>query len=121
MARVRRRHVPGSEHTTDLVVAATGYRNRTPAFLKPVEDLVLRDARGRPRVRIDHSVELAAGVTGRILVASAEVHSHGVSSPNLDIGAVRNAAILNPVTGRETYRLPKRSAFTTFDVPGRTS
>ncbi len=107
------------EHTTDLVVAATGYRNRTPAFLKPVEDLVLRDGRGRPRVRIDHSLELAADVTGRIFVANAEVHSHGVSSPNLDIGAVRNAAILNSITGRETYRLPKRSAFTSFGVPRR--
>ncbi|MGA5411169.1 lysine N(6)-hydroxylase/L-ornithine N(5)-oxygenase family protein [Streptomyces lavendulocolor] len=108
-------------HTTDLVVAATGYRNRTPGFLAPVEDLLLRDDRGRPRVRADHSVELAGGVSGRVFVANAEIHSHGVSAPNLDIGAVRNAAILNAVTGREAYRLPKRSAFTSFDVPGRVS
>ncbi|QGV77889.1 lysine N(6)-hydroxylase/L-ornithine N(5)-oxygenase family protein [Streptomyces ficellus] len=107
------------EHTTDLVVAATGYRNRTPAFLEPVDGLLARDARGRPRVRADHSVELADGVTGRVFVANAEIHSHGVSAPNLDIGAVRNATILNAVTGREAYRLPKRSAFTSFDVPGR--
>jgi lysine N6-hydroxylase len=111
----------GFEHTTDLVVAATGYRNRTPAFLAPVDHLLLRDDRGRPRVRADHSVELAGGVTGRVFVANAEIHSHGVSAPNLDIGAVRNATILNAVTGRETYRLPKRSAFTSFDVPGRVS
>jgi lysine N6-hydroxylase len=108
-------------HTTDLVVAATGYRNRAPGFLAPVEDLLLRDDRGRPRVRADHSVELADGVSGRVFVANAEIHSHGVSAPNLDIGAVRNAAILNAVTGREAYRLPKRSAFTSFDVPGRVS
>ncbi|MDN3294315.1 SidA/IucD/PvdA family monooxygenase [Streptomyces ficellus] len=105
------------EHTTDLVVAATGYRNRPPAFLGPIEDLLLRDGRGRHRVRVDHSVELAQGVTGRVFVANAEIHSHGVSSPNLDIGAVRNATILNAITGRETYRLPKRSAFTTFEPP----
>ncbi|MEV6957609.1 SidA/IucD/PvdA family monooxygenase [Streptomyces sp. NPDC051207] len=109
------------EHTTDLVVAATGYRNRTPAFLAPVDDLLLRDGRGRPRVRLDHSVELAEGITGRIFVANAEVHAHGVSAPNLDIGAVRNATILNAVTGRETYRLPKKSAFTTFQAPRRVS
>ncbi|MBT2545183.1 SidA/IucD/PvdA family monooxygenase [Streptomyces sp. ISL-44] len=109
------------EHTTDLVVAATGYRNRPPAFLKPIEDLLLRDGRGRHRVRLDHSVELAEGITGRVFVANAETHSHGVSSPNLDIGAVRNATILNAITGREAYRLPKRSAFTSFGAPRRTS
>ncbi|MGW5849693.1 lysine N(6)-hydroxylase/L-ornithine N(5)-oxygenase family protein [Streptomyces sp. NPDC055254] len=109
------------EHSTDLVVAATGYRNRPPAFLEPIDKLLLRDGRGRPRVRLDHSVELAEGVTGRVFVANAETHSHGVSSPNLDIGAVRNATILNAVTGRETYRLPKRSAFTRFEAPPRSS
>ncbi|MET9800874.1 SidA/IucD/PvdA family monooxygenase [Streptomyces sp. NPDC006368] len=111
----------GFEHTTDLVVAATGYRNRTPAFMRPIDGLPVRDARGRPRVRLDHSLELTEGVGGRVFVANAEIHSHGVSSPNLDIGAVRNATILNAITGRETYRLPKRSAFTSFDAPGRTS
>ncbi|GLF94972.1 lysine N(6)-hydroxylase/L-ornithine N(5)-oxygenase family protein [Streptomyces yaizuensis] len=105
------------EHTTDLVVAATGYRNRPPAFLEPIDELLLRDGQGRHRVRLDHSVELADGVTGRVFVANAETHSHGVSAPNLDIGAVRNATILNAITGRETYRLPKRSAFTSFEAP----
>ncbi|MER7046538.1 MULTISPECIES: lysine N(6)-hydroxylase/L-ornithine N(5)-oxygenase family protein [Streptomyces] len=105
------------EHITDLVVAATGYRNRPPAFLNPIDDLLLRDAGGRHQVRLDHSVELAEGVTGRVFVANAETHAHGVSSPNLDIGAVRNATILNAISGREIYRLPKRSAFTSFEAP----
>ncbi|MER7515385.1 SidA/IucD/PvdA family monooxygenase [Streptomyces sp. NPDC126499] len=107
------------EHVTDLVVAATGYRGRPPAFLAPVEELIERDGRGRPLVRADHSVGLAEGVTGRIFVANAEIHAYGVSSPNLDIGAVRNATILNAITGREVYRLPKRSAFTRFEAPAQ--
>ncbi|HET9379670.1 MAG TPA: SidA/IucD/PvdA family monooxygenase [Streptomyces sp.] len=118
--RLRCRHRDSGrafDHTTDLVVAATGYRTRVPAFLYPVDDLLLRDGRGRFRVGPDHSVELADGITGRIFVANAEVHAHGVSAPNLDIGAVRNATILNAITGREVYRLPKKSAFTTFEAP----
>ncbi len=109
------------EHVTDLVVAATGYRRRTPDFLAPVEKLIRRDGHGRPVVRADHSVDLADGVTGRIFVANAEIHAYGVSAPNLDIGAVRNATILNTVTGREVYRLPRRSAFTRFEAPGPTA
>jgi lysine N6-hydroxylase len=109
------------EHDTDLVVAATGYAQRHPAFLAPVEHLVPRDGGGRFVVRMDHSVRLDPSVPGRIFVANADLHSHGVAAPDLGIGAVRNATILNAVTGREVYRLPKRTAFTTFAAPGAAS
>ncbi|QOW02052.1 SidA/IucD/PvdA family monooxygenase (plasmid) [Rhodococcus pyridinivorans] len=105
------------EHITDLVVAATGYRNRPPTFLDPIKELLLSDEKGRPVVRSDHSLKFTDGVVGRVFVSNAEIHSHGVSAPNLDIGAIRNATILNTITGREVYRLPKRSAFTTFEAP----
>jgi len=103
------------EHRTDVVVAATGYRHPEPHFLQPLEPLLRRDDRGRYRVRLDHSVELDPSVTGRIFVANADLHSHGVAAPDLGIGAYRNATILNTVAGRELYRLPKNTAFTTFD------
>lgn len=105
-------------HTTDLVIAATGYQPRRPVFLQPLERWLHRDDRGRYRVRLDHSVELDPLVTGRVFVANADTHSHGVAAPDLGIGAVRNATILNALTGRETYRLPKRTAFTSFEFPG---
>lgn len=106
------------EHHTDLVVAATGYRHREPEFLAPIEPLLNRDALGRYRVRLDHSIELDASVSGRIFVANADLHSHGVAAPDLGISAYRNATILNAITGRELYRLPKNTAFTSFDAPG---
>ena len=55
-------------------------------------------------------------MTGRVFVANAEEHAFGVSSPNLDIGAIRNAKILNAIAGREVYRLPRHTAFTSFDA-----
>jgi lysine N6-hydroxylase len=103
------------EHRTDVVVAATGYRHPEPHFLQPLEPLLRRDDRGRYRVRLDHSVELDPSVSGQIFVANADLHSHGVAAPDLGIGAYRNATILNTVAGRELYRLPKNTAFTTFD------
>lgn len=117
------------DHRTDLVVAATGYRARTPGFLAALDPLMRRDAAGRPVVRADHSVDLdldlhagAGSATGggRLFLAGTELHSHGASAPNLDIGAIRNAAILNAVTGREVYRLPKATAFTAFGPPPAT-
>jgi lysine N6-hydroxylase len=102
------------ETTTELVIAATGYRERTPTFLAGLERFIRRDEQGRYVVRQDYSVELTPGVAGRIFVVNAELHSHGVATPDLGMGAFRNATILNAISGRELYRLPRRTAFTTF-------
>ncbi|GAC70652.1 lysine N(6)-hydroxylase/L-ornithine N(5)-oxygenase family protein [Gordonia soli] len=103
-------------HTTDLVIAATGYREREQKFLAPIDGLLHRDSRGRLIIEADHSVAADGALANRLFVANAETHSYGVSAPNLDIGAVRNARILNAVTGREAYRLPGHTAFTSFGV-----
>jgi lysine N6-hydroxylase len=105
------------EHASDLIVAATGYRERRPAFLEALEPALLRDEQGRYRVRLDYSIELAPAICGRIFVANAELHSHGVATPDLGMSAFRNASILNAVTGREVFRLPAHTAFTAFGVP----
>ncbi|MFT3922292.1 MAG: SidA/IucD/PvdA family monooxygenase [Myxococcales bacterium] len=105
------------EHRTSLVVAATGYRERSPAFLEPLEPLLMRDDLGRYRVRLDYSIELDSTITGRIFVANAELHTHGVATPDLGMCAFRNATILNTITGREVHRLPRRTAFSSFALP----
>jgi lysine N6-hydroxylase len=104
--------------STDLVIAATGYAQRSPQFLEPLAPRVRRDASGRFRVRLDHSLELDDAIRGAIFVAHADLHSHGVSAPDLGIAAYRNAVILNRVLGREAIPLPARTGFTQFDVPG---
>ncbi|WP_067660793.1 lysine N(6)-hydroxylase/L-ornithine N(5)-oxygenase family protein [Nocardia harenae] len=117
--RVRGRHLDTGAalaHTADLVIAATGYRPRQPGFLAPLADRLHRDGRGRFVIERDHSVAADPVLAGRLFVAAAEAHAVGVSAPNLDIGAVRNARILNAVLGREVYRLPRHTAFTSFGV-----
>jgi lysine N6-hydroxylase len=100
------------EVDTDAVVLATGYAARRPAFLDPA--LVDWDPRGRYRVDEHHRVGLAPGVSGSLFVQNAELHTHGVGAPDLGLGAWRSATILNALTGREVYRLPGRTAYTTF-------
>ena len=105
------------ELRTCLVVAATGYRECPPDFLEPVERWLRRDEQGRYRVRLDYSVELDPAVSGRVYVSNAELHSHGVATPDLGISAYRNATILNAILGRDVYALPRRTAFTSFGLP----
>ncbi|GAB08191.1 putative siderophore biosynthesis protein [Gordonia araii NBRC 100433] len=117
--RVRGRHVDTGNllsHNTDLVIAATGYTERKPRFLGPIDDRLKRDSRGRLVIGANHSVLADGALADRLFVANAEHHAYGVSAPNLDIGAVRNAKILNTVLGREEYRLQRQTAFTSFGV-----
>ena len=46
-----------------------------------------------------------------MFVQNAEIFQHGVGSPDLGIGPIRNAAIINQLLGQPRYRLPQRSAF----------
>ncbi|MGW9213494.1 lysine N(6)-hydroxylase/L-ornithine N(5)-oxygenase family protein [Embleya sp. NPDC055664] len=101
---------------TDRVVLATGYAQRHPAMLDPLWDLIIRDAAGRPLIGLDHRVTLPAHVTGGLYTQNAELHTHGVGTPDLGLGAHRAATILNSVCGGAVYRLPIRTAFTTFGL-----
>ncbi|WOC12967.1 lysine N(6)-hydroxylase/L-ornithine N(5)-oxygenase family protein [Gordonia sp. MP11Mi] len=116
---VRGRHLDSGDelaHTADLVVTATGYRERAQPFLAPIESRLHRDSQGRREIAANHSVAADGPLGDRLFVVNAEIHAHGVSAPNLDIGAVRNARILNTVARREVYRLPRKTAFTSFSA-----
>lgn len=101
---------------TDRVILATGYAANRPACLDPLSELVDWDDHGRYRVDDAYRVALSGEISGRLYVQNAEMHSHGVGAPDLGLGAHRSAVILNSVTGREVYPLPRHTAFTTFGV-----
>jgi len=88
---------------TDAVVLATGYRDRVPDFLAAGLAQLLGPA--------DLDYRVAPGVYAQ----NAEQRTHGVGAPDLGLGAHRAAVILNAVTGRTVYDLPRRAAHTAFD------
>ncbi|MCS0635395.1 SidA/IucD/PvdA family monooxygenase [Streptomyces sp. LP05-1] len=105
--------------TTDAVVLATGYAERSVAeLLAPLGPYLLRDAAGRPLIDARQRLELDGTVAGSVFVQNAERHTHGVGAPDLGLAAWRSAVILNALTGKEVYPLPRRTAFTTFGLPG---
>src|SRR5690606_20236659 len=119
--KVRGRHLDTGKklaQTADLVIACTGYQQREPRFLAPVAERLHKDSRDRFVIENNHSVAADGALANRLFVANAEHHAVGVSAPNLDIGAVRNAKILNTVLGREVYRLQRNTAFTSFAAEG---
>ena len=53
----------------------------------------------------------------RIHVQNAEEHTHGLTAPDLGMGAMRNSIILRGICGREVYPVETRVAFQQFGVP----
>lgn len=100
--------------TTEGLVLATGYRYRVPDFLAPVRDRIRWDALGRFDVTRDHAID----VTGHgIYVQNAELHTHGLSAPDLGMAAHRNSRIIRGLLGgAEPYRVETAIAFQEFAV-----
>ncbi|MFG2331271.1 lysine N(6)-hydroxylase/L-ornithine N(5)-oxygenase family protein [Streptomyces sp. NPDC048604] len=109
-----------SRLTTDAVVLATGYRERSvERMLTGLAPYLRRDSAGRPRIDQAYRLVLDDSVTGSVHVQNAEKHTHGVGAPDLGLAAWRSATILNAITGKEPYPLPRRTAFTRFGLDGR--
>lgn len=103
--------------TTHAVVLATGYQQRPlDRILAALDPYMRRDAAERPRVDAHHRLVLDPAVTGDVFVHNAQLHTHGVGTPDLGLAAHRSAAMLNTLTGKEPYPLPRRTAFTTFGL-----
>lgn len=106
--------------TTDAVVLATGYADRQADPLLPTLARQLRrDGSGRVLVDAQYRLAFDRPPDGSIFVQNAERHTHGIGAPDLGLAAWRSAVIVNAVAGCEVYKLPARTAFTTFGLaPG---
>lgn len=108
-----RQEEQGREYELDSegLILATGYRYAAPAFLEPVTDRIRHDGRGRFDVARNYSID----TTGRgIFLQNAGVHTHSITSPDLGMGAYRNAYIIGELLGREYYPVEKSVAFQEF-------
>ncbi|MEV5233116.1 lysine N(6)-hydroxylase/L-ornithine N(5)-oxygenase family protein [Streptomyces pseudogriseolus] len=101
------------EIATEGLVLATGYHYEQPAFLEPVRDRLRFDSHGRFDVARNYAID----VTGRgVFLQNAGVHTHSITSPDLGMGAYRNASIIRELLGAEYYPVEKGIAFQEFAV-----
>jgi lysine N6-hydroxylase len=99
--------------TTEGLILATGYRYTPPAFLEPIAGRLCHDSRGRFDVARNYSID----TTGRgVFLQNAGTHTHSITSPDLGMGAYRNAYIIGELLGREYYPVEKSIAFQEFAV-----
>ncbi|MGV9316976.1 lysine N(6)-hydroxylase/L-ornithine N(5)-oxygenase family protein [Streptomyces sp. NPDC003691] len=101
------------ELNTEGLILATGYKYVVPDFLAPLHDRLRWDGQGRFDVARNYSVD----TTGReVFLQNAGVHTHSITSPDLGMGAYRNAYIIGEMLGTEYYAVEKSIAFQEFSV-----
>jgi len=100
----------------DLLVLATGYRE-APLPAAGLNEVAALDPAGRPVVELDYRVQLRDGSPSTLFVQNAALHTHGVGTPDLGLGAHRNAVIANTICGREVYPVRERNVFQGFGAP----
>ncbi|MFF5444537.1 lysine N(6)-hydroxylase/L-ornithine N(5)-oxygenase family protein [Streptomyces sp. NPDC012888] len=99
---------------TEGLVLATGYKYSTPEFLRPIQDRLNFDGRGRLDAARNYSVD----TTGRgVYLQNGTTHNHSLTSPDLGMAAYRNAYIIGELLGREYYKVEKSIAFQQFTAP----
>lgn len=101
-------------HRTDGLIFATGYAHRVPAFIDGLRGRLRMDEHGRYEQAPNHSVD----VTGRdVFVQNAGFHALGLTSPDLGMSCLRNAALVKELTGVDHYPVEERIALQHFEPP----
>ncbi len=98
---------------TEALILATGYTYRMPAFLKTISSKIKFDEQGRFSVARNYSIT----EDNNIFVQNAELHTHGLVTPDLGMGCYRNSYIIKEMTGVEHYPIERTIAFQQFSVP----
>ncbi|MBZ4043698.1 lysine N(6)-hydroxylase/L-ornithine N(5)-oxygenase family protein [Flavobacterium hibisci] len=98
---------------SDYIILATGYSYKEPDIIKGIENKINRLENGLFNVNRNYTIDK----DGKdIFVQNAELHTHGLSTPDLGMGPYRNSCIINQLTNREIYKVEKRIAFQEFGV-----
>ncbi|WP_103863593.1 lysine N(6)-hydroxylase/L-ornithine N(5)-oxygenase family protein [Aquimarina sp. I32.4] len=101
---------------SDFVILATGYSYKEPDFLTGIENKIDRIDNGLFNVQRNYAIDKKGD---EIFVQNAELHTHGLVTPDLGMGAYRNSYIINQIAGREVYKIEDRIAFQEFGVASK--
>ncbi|MDH2425013.1 SidA/IucD/PvdA family monooxygenase [Sphaerisporangium sp. TRM90804] len=87
---------------SDVVILATGYEYRLPAFMRDLAPRLAKTAEGLV-VGEDFSLALDGRARGRVFLQNGARHAWGVADPNLSLLSWRSAVILNAILGYRRY------------------
>jgi len=100
----------------DCVIAGTGYRHALPSCLNTLLQAIEHDDFAQPKIDRDYALvyQKQASNSGKVFVQNQEIHTHGVGTPDLGLGAYRAGYIVNQLMGKTVYDTQALQVFQTF-------
>ena len=108
------------EQITDMVVSGTGYASTSPAFLKGITDAIEWDEQSRYQINDQYQLYTDfQNHQSQIYIQNGELHTHGISAPDLGLGAHRSAVIINTLMNKRIYKVREKNSCMDFGVSER--
>lgn len=100
----------------DCIIAGTGYRHALPACFNKLLQAIEYDEFGQPKINRHYELvyQKQASNGGKIFVQNQEIHTHGVGTPDLGLGAYRAGQIINQLMGKAVYDTDALAVFQKF-------
>lgn len=100
----------------DCLIAGTGYRHALPACLNSLLYAIEYDEFGQPKIDRHYALvyQNHDNNSGKIFVQNQEIHTHGVGTPDLGLGAYRAGQIINQLIGKTVYDTDALEVFQQF-------
>ena len=117
--RLGYRHVHQNQpytHETDCIILATGYHYQIPHCIANISHLIHWDEQQRYIVNLDYRLATTQDIPNQIFIQNGELHTHGIGSSDLGLGAYRNSVIINTLVGRSVYPVQQRNVFQKFGI-----
>ncbi|MGE6571437.1 lysine N(6)-hydroxylase/L-ornithine N(5)-oxygenase family protein [Psychrobacter namhaensis] len=102
----------------DCLIAGTGYRHALPTCLNPLLQSIDYDEFGQPKIDRHYALmyQNRDNNSGKVFVQNQEIHTHGVGTPDLGLGAYRAGQIINQLVGKAVYDTDALEVFQKFGV-----
>ncbi|ADI00573.1 lysine N(6)-hydroxylase/L-ornithine N(5)-oxygenase family protein [Salisediminibacterium selenitireducens] len=108
------------QSTVDKVILATGYRPDLPGWFGDIAKQAEFEDDDHPSVDRNYRLTIKdRGAESRFYLLTDILHSHGISATNLQLAVMRNAMIINDVSGRELYPEQRNTVFQQFGAPDK--
>ncbi len=101
----------------DVLIMATGYKNKIPSFLKSIKENMLFEDPETPVLDAHYKVAWRKKWHAKLYFQSGVKRQKGIAEDNLSLMSYRSAQILNDIVGHAYYKLPDQKALQFFGHP----